>query len=74
MNAKRTLSLVALRLATRPRVLALTTRLLRASAVSRGVPCITTLAGAKAALAALERLRMGKPDVFALQDLLKWNV
>jgi carbamoyl-phosphate synthase large subunit len=46
---------------------------IRAAAVSQGVPCITTIAAAKAAVAALERLRMGKPDVFALQDLLKLN-
>ena len=43
---------------------------IRASAVSHGVPCITTLAGAKAALAAIERLRQGKLNVYALQDLL----
>ena len=46
---------------------------IRASAVSHGVPCITTLAGAKAAVGALERLRKGKLDVYALQDLLKLN-
>jgi len=46
---------------------------IRASAVSHGVPCITTIAGAKAAVAALERLRGGKLDVYALQDLLKLN-
>jgi carbamoyl-phosphate synthase large subunit len=46
---------------------------IRAAAVSHGVPCITTLSGAKAAVAALERLRQGKLDVFALQDLLKLN-
>ena len=46
---------------------------IRAAAVSHGVPCITTLAGAKAALAALERLRQGKLDVYALQDLMKLN-
>jgi carbamoyl-phosphate synthase large subunit len=44
---------------------------IRASAVSHGVPCITTIAGAKAAVAALERLRQGKLDVYALQDLLR---
>jgi carbamoyl-phosphate synthase large subunit len=44
---------------------------IRASAVSHGVPCITTTAGARAAVAALERLREGKLDVYALQDLLK---
>jgi carbamoyl-phosphate synthase large subunit len=47
---------------------------IRAAAVSHGVPCITTLAGAKAAVGALERLRQGKLDVFALQDLLKTSV
>ena len=44
---------------------------IRASAVSHGVPCITTIAGAKAAVTAMERLREGKLDVYALQDLLK---
>ena len=43
---------------------------IRASAVLRGVPCITTLAGGRAAVAAMERLRAGKLDIFALQDLL----
>ncbi len=43
---------------------------IRATAVSHGVPCITTIAGARAAVAALERLRQGEPDVYALQDLL----
>jgi len=43
---------------------------IRASAVSYGVPCITTLAGARAAVAAMERLRSGKLEVYALQDLL----
>jgi carbamoyl-phosphate synthase large subunit len=43
---------------------------IRASAVSHSVPCITTLAGARAAVAAIERLRTGKLDVYALQDLL----
>jgi carbamoyl-phosphate synthase large subunit len=47
---------------------------IRASAVLRGVPCITTLAGGRAAVAAMERLRAGKLDVYALQDLLKMNV
>ena len=32
---------------------------IRASAVSHGVPCITTIAGARAAVAAMERLREG---------------
>jgi carbamoyl-phosphate synthase large subunit len=44
---------------------------IRASAVSHGVPCITTIAGARAAVAALERLRQGRLDVYALQDLLR---
>jgi carbamoyl-phosphate synthase large subunit len=43
---------------------------IRAAAVSHGVPCITTIAGAKAAVGALERLRLGDLQVFALQDLL----
>jgi carbamoyl-phosphate synthase large subunit len=43
---------------------------IRASAVSHGIPCITTLAGARAAVAALERLRQGTLPVYALQDLL----
>jgi carbamoyl-phosphate synthase large subunit len=43
---------------------------IRAAAVSHGVPCITTIAGARAAVAAIERLRQGELDVYALQDLL----
>jgi carbamoyl-phosphate synthase large subunit len=45
---------------------------IRAGAVAHGVPCITTLSGARAAVAALERHRRcdGRLDVFALQDLL----
>ncbi len=43
---------------------------IRASAVSHGVPCITTINGAKAAVAALETLRKGPAEVYALQDLL----
>jgi carbamoyl-phosphate synthase large subunit len=43
---------------------------IRASAVSYGVPCITTIAGARAAVTAMERLREGKLNVYALQDLL----
>jgi carbamoyl-phosphate synthase large subunit len=44
---------------------------IRAAAVSHGVPCITTINAAKAALTALERLRAGELNVYALQDLLK---
>jgi carbamoyl-phosphate synthase large subunit len=43
---------------------------IRASAVGHGVPCITTINGAKAVLAALESLRKGPAEVYALQDLL----
>jgi carbamoyl-phosphate synthase large subunit len=45
---------------------------IRASAVSHGVPCITTIAGARAAVAALEQMRRtgGRMEVYALQDLL----
>ena len=43
---------------------------IRAGAVSHGVPCITTIAGARAAVAAMERLREGRLNVYALQDLL----
>ena len=44
---------------------------IRPAAVSHGVPCITTIAGAKAAVAAMERLRAGKLEVYVLQDLLE---
>ena len=44
---------------------------IRAMAVSHGTPCITTIAGARAAVAAMERMRAGELDVFALQDLLE---
>ncbi|MFO0889648.1 MAG: carbamoyl-phosphate synthase large subunit [Isosphaeraceae bacterium] len=44
---------------------------IRASAVSHGVPCITTIAGARAAVTAMERIREGKLGVYALQDLLR---
>jgi len=43
---------------------------IRAAAVGHGIPCITTINGAKAAVAALEKLRQGPPEVYALQDLL----
>jgi carbamoyl-phosphate synthase large subunit len=43
---------------------------IRASAVSHGVTCITTINGAKAAVAALEKLRQGPPEVYAIQDVL----
>jgi carbamoyl-phosphate synthase large subunit len=44
---------------------------IRAAAVSHGVPCITTINGAKAAVAALERLRLEPLEVYAIQDLLQ---
>ena len=44
---------------------------IRAAAVSHGVPCITTIAGARAAVAALERLRAGQAGRLCVQDLLK---
>jgi carbamoyl-phosphate synthase large subunit len=44
---------------------------IRASAVSNGIPCITTLAGARAAVVAMDCLRAGKPAIYALQDLLR---
>jgi carbamoyl-phosphate synthase large subunit len=47
---------------------------IRASAVSRGVPCITTLAGGRAAVAAMERLKAGSLEVYALQDLHQLTV
>ncbi len=44
---------------------------IRASAVSHGVTCITTMAAARAAVQALHRLRAGDLPVYALQDLLQ---
>jgi carbamoyl-phosphate synthase large subunit len=43
---------------------------IRANAVSHGVPCITTIAAARAAVAAMLRLKKGNLQVYALQDLL----
>ena len=43
---------------------------IRAAAVSHGVPCITTISAARAAAAAIERIRLGVLDVHALQDVL----
>jgi carbamoyl-phosphate synthase large subunit len=43
---------------------------IRASAVQHGIPCITTLSGAAAALHAIERIRERGYDVRALQDYL----
>jgi len=43
---------------------------IRAAAVQHGVPCITTLSGAAAALHAIERIRARGYEVRALQDYL----
>ncbi len=43
---------------------------IRASAVSHGVPCITTIPAARAAVAAIDRLRRGGLTVHSLQDVL----
>ena len=42
---------------------------IRGAALQRRIPCITTLAGARAAVAGIEALQRGAPRVFALQDL-----
>jgi carbamoyl-phosphate synthase large subunit len=46
---------------------------IRAAAVQHGVPCITTLSGAAAAIHAIERIRERGYDVRALQDYLDGN-
>ena len=42
---------------------------IRGAAMHRHIPCITTLAGARAAVAGIEALQRGAPRVVALQDL-----
>jgi carbamoyl-phosphate synthase large subunit len=42
---------------------------IRAAAVARGIPCITTMSGAMAAARAIIAARRGQPDVISLQDL-----
>jgi carbamoyl-phosphate synthase large subunit len=42
---------------------------IRAAAVTRGIPCITTISGAMAAARAIIAARRGEPDVISLQDL-----
>jgi len=42
---------------------------IRSAALSRGVPCITTLAGASAAISAIEASRHPRLTVHCLQDL-----
>ena len=41
---------------------------IRMKAFSLGIPCITTLSAAEAAVEAMERERAGSTDVYALQD------
>jgi carbamoyl-phosphate synthase large subunit len=41
---------------------------IRAEAVARGVPCITTMAAASAAVKAMTALRQGECGVRAIQD------
>ena len=42
---------------------------IRAAAISRGVPCVTTMSGALAAARAIASARTGAPEPVALQDL-----
>jgi carbamoyl-phosphate synthase large subunit len=43
-------------------------RSIRAAALSHGVPCVTTLAGASAAISGIEALRATVTEVFSLQE------
>jgi carbamoyl-phosphate synthase large subunit len=42
---------------------------IRTAAVARGIPCITTMAGAMAAARAIARGRRGEPEVLSLQEI-----
>ena len=42
---------------------------IRAAAVARGIPCITTLSGGIAAARAIAAARQGEPAVLSLQEL-----
>ena len=42
---------------------------IRSAAVTRRIPCITTMAGGMAAARAIAAARRGEPDVVALQEL-----
>jgi carbamoyl-phosphate synthase large subunit len=42
---------------------------IRAAAIGRGIPCITTMAGGMAAARAISAARRGEPEVLALQGL-----
>ena len=44
---------------------------IRATAVQHGIPCITTIQAAEAAVSALEALRNGEMEVESLQDRLR---
>jgi len=42
---------------------------IRAAAVARGIPCITTIAGGMAAARAIAAARRGEPEVLSLQEI-----
>jgi carbamoyl-phosphate synthase large subunit len=42
---------------------------IRAAAIARGIPCITTMAGGMAAARAIAAARRGEPEVLALQEI-----
>jgi carbamoyl-phosphate synthase large subunit len=42
---------------------------IRAAAIARGIPCITTMAGGMAAARAIAAARRGEPDVISLQEI-----
>jgi len=42
---------------------------IRSAAVAQGIPCITTLSGALAAVRAIRAARAGEPEVLSLQEL-----
>jgi len=42
---------------------------IRRAAVARGIPCITTLSGAHAAVRAIDAGRSGEPAVLSLQEI-----
>ncbi|MFL5824212.1 MAG: carbamoyl-phosphate synthase large subunit [Solirubrobacteraceae bacterium] len=42
---------------------------IRTAAISRGIPCITTMAGAMAAARAISAARRGAPEVISLQEI-----
>ncbi|MGA2927478.1 MAG: carbamoyl phosphate synthase large subunit, partial [Solirubrobacteraceae bacterium] len=42
---------------------------IRTAAVARGIPCVTTMAGAMAAARAIAAARRGEPEVLSLQEI-----